>query len=114
MRTIIAGGRDFLDYSLLTHTMLTLEFEVTEIVSGKARGADRLGEMWAEVSNTPIKLFPADWQQHGKSAGIIRNIKMAQYADALIAFWDGESRGTKHMIDTAYKVTLKNILVIRY
>ena len=114
LRTIIAGGRDFLDYSLLVHTLLTLEFEITEIVSGAARGADRMGEMWGEVTDTPVKKFPADWKKHGKPAGYIRNAEMANYADALVAFWDGKSRGTKNMIDLAYKQPLREVVVIRY
>ena len=51
--------------------------------------------------NYPIKRFPADWENLGRGAGYVRNVQMAFYADALIAFWDGESRGTKHMIDIA-------------
>lgn len=51
----------------------------------------------------PVKRFPADWDRHGRAAGPIRNCQMAQYADALIAIWDGKSRGTKNMIDEMNK-----------
>lgn len=74
---------------------------LTEIVSGGARGVDRLGERWAKRQGISLRKFTADWAEYGKKAGILRNITMAEYADALIAFWDGRSRGTKHMISEA-------------
>lgn len=115
MKIIIAGGRDFNDYETLkrfcNHVLVnTPEFE---IVSGTASGADTLGEKYASEVNKPIKRFPADWDKHGKSAGYKRNLEMADYADALIAFWDGQSKGTKHMIDIAKKKGLR-IKVKRY
>lgn len=70
-----------------------------EIVSGGAVGVDWLGEQYARTHGLPLKIFPADWETHGKKAGILRNIEMGNYADALIAVWDGKSRGTKHMIE---------------
>ena len=84
-----------------------------EIVSGAANGADKLGEKYASEKEYSIKQFPADWNKYGKSAGYKRNEEMARYADALIAFWDGESKGTKHMIDLANKYNLK-INIIQY
>lgn len=113
MRFIIAGGRNFDNYDLLSQTCNQLREEITEIVSGKARGADSLGERWGNENNVPIKSFPANWDLHGKRAGYIRNSEMAEYADGLIAFWDGESKGTKHMIDTANTKGLE-VHVIRY
>jgi len=74
---------------------------VTEVVSGCARGADRLGERWAEQNGIPVKRFPADWDTHGKSAGHMRNREMGLYADALVALWDGQSPGTRGMIEFA-------------
>jgi hypothetical protein len=79
----------------------------TTVLSGNARGADILGEMWAKNNSIPCELYPAEWDIHGKSAGYIRNSTMAENAEALIALWDGESRGTKHMIDLAKKKGLK-------
>jgi len=73
------------------------------VVSGTARGADKWGERYARRFNYIITKFPADWNKYGKSAGYIRNKQMAEYADHLIAFWDGESKGTKHMINLATK-----------
>ncbi len=72
----------------------------TEIVSGGARGVDLAGEMWAAENNLPIKRFIPDWSI-GKQAGFLRNIEMAEYGDALVAIWDGRSRGTAHMIAQA-------------
>lgn len=103
MKVIIAGGRDVTDYSAVVSAIKASLFTITEVVSGKARGADRLGELWAEANGIPIKPFPADWNQYGRGAGHIRNEQMAEYADALIAIWDGQSRGTKNMIERADK-----------
>ena len=72
-----------------------------EIISGGAKGADLLGEQYASNKNLHVKLFPADWAQYGKSAGIKRNSEMAQYADHCICFWDGQSKGTEKMISLA-------------
>lgn len=77
------------------------ESPIEEIVSGTANGVDKLGENWAMYRRIPVKKFPANWNMYGKSAGYRRNLEMAGYADALVAVWDGESKGTKHMIDIA-------------
>jgi hypothetical protein len=74
------------------------KLEVTEIVSGKARGADTLGEQYAKEKGIPVKEFPADWNKYGKAAGPIRNEEMARYADWLIAFWHPDCKGTTNMI----------------
>jgi hypothetical protein len=109
MKVIIAGSRNFNDYNLLKSSCdnLLTQFNNIEIVSGTARGADKLGERYAREKGYDIKEFPANWDKHGKSAGYIRNDEMAQYADWLIAFWDGTSKGTKHMIDLANKRGIK-------
>lgn len=105
-RVIIAGTRDFADYDLLCQkcdSILSAKRQDSHIivVSGTARGADRLGERYARERGYEIRRFPADWDNDGNSAGPIRNAKMADNADALIAFWDGKSRGTRNMIETA-------------
>jgi len=107
-RIIIAGGRDFNDIELLLNSILPILNGDTnvEIVSGGANGADRLGEQFAESFELPISKFPANWNKHGKAAGPIRNLEMAKYSDELIVFWDGKSKGTKNMIDTASKLNL--------
>lgn len=100
-KVIIAGGRTFNDYQLLKQSCDKLLVNKTniEIVSGAARGADSLGEDYAIERGFTIRRFPAQWDSLGCSAGYVRNKQMAEYADALIAFWDRESKGTKHMID---------------
>jgi hypothetical protein len=115
MKVIIAGGRDFNDYKLLCKVcdhMLQNQTEI-EIVSGKAKGADALGERYAKERGYPIKPFPANWKKFGNMAGPIRNEQMAVYGDALIAFWDGESSGTRNMISCAHEYGLK-LKVKRY
>ena len=99
MKTIIAGSRDFNDYETLVS--FCNGKNIAEVVSGTARGADKLGERFAESRDIPIKRFPANWDKFGKSAGYLRNSEMANYADACIVFWDGKSKGSKHMIDLA-------------
>lgn len=109
LKVIIAGGRDFTDYHLLSKVcdfMLQNHSDI-EIVSGCANGADKLGEKYAKEKGYSIKKFPADWEKFGRSAGFLRNDQMAQYADALIAFWDKKSKGTNHMINLAKKNKLK-------
>jgi len=115
MKVIIAGGRNFNDYNKLIEScdnILVNQKEV-EIVSGTAAGADTLGERYAQEKGYEVKKFPAQWDLYGKSAGYKRNQQMAEYADGLIAFWDGKSKGTKHMIDIANKMGLK-VRVVRY
>lgn len=103
MRIIIAGSRSFDNYEKLESTMDDLVKDLSEvtILSGCARGADQLGIEWAIKRGYNVERYPADWQKHGKSAGILRNVEMADNANALVAFWDGESRGTLHMIGIA-------------
>jgi len=110
MQVIVAGSRSFTDYSLLERKLTHLFSRCASsigIVSGMARGADRLGERYAAQHGMRITRFPADWDRYGKSAGYRRNSEMAQFADALVAFWDGRSRGTGHMIDLAHEHGLR-------
>ena len=105
-RVIIAGSRSFSNYKLLReHCQAVLQEKMNThhviIVSGHARGADALGERFAKEFGLPIELYPAQWNALGKGAGIVRNAQMAKVSDALIAFWDGHSRGTEHMINFA-------------
>ena len=74
-----------------------------EIVSGGAKGPDSFAERFALVSRIPTKIFPPDWDTHGKAAGFIRNKQIVDYSDMVIAFWDQKSKGTKHTIDLALK-----------
>jgi len=114
MKIIIAGGRDFNDYELLKEKCDKIVSGLTsvEIVSGMARGADALGVRYAKERDFVYHPFPADWNTQGKRAGMLRNIDMAKFSDGLIAFWDGKSKGTKHMIETAEEMGLKIRTVI--
>ena len=107
-RVIIAGSRSFNNYALLREHCLSVLQEKMKthrviIVSGHARGADSLGERFANELGLPFELHPAKWRLLGKAAGMVRNAEMAKCSDALIAFWDGDSRGTRHMINFARK-----------
>lgn len=117
MRLIIAGGRDFNDYELLKekvgYILSNKSKNNIQVVSGTANGADKLGEQYAVENQYEIKQFPAQWDVHGKKAGYLRNEEMANYATHCICFWDGQSKGTKHMIDIAKREKL-NLRVIRY
>lgn len=114
MKLIIAGGREFNDYELLSETVYAnFDLENLEIISGAARGADRLGQEFAHRNELVLYNFPADWDKHGKAAGYVRNTEMADFGDSLLAFWDGKSRGTKHMIDIATRKGLA-VNVVRY
>jgi len=107
MKVIIAGSRNIQDHNIVLVALARSGFQPTEIVSGNARGVDAIGERIARDRRIPIATFTAPWATHGKAAGPIRNRAMAQYADALVAVWDGQSRGTKNMIDEAEKRGLK-------
>lgn len=110
-KVIIAGTRSFSDYGKLfkiCDILLEKRHPDITIVCGMARGADLLGKRYAEEKGYEIVECPADWDNLGKSAGIIRNKDMGNIADALIAFWDYKSHGTKHMIDYA---TQKGLMV---
>lgn len=115
MKLIIAGSREFDNYQLMIDTLKAEGFNsntVTTVVSGGAHGADKLGERWAVSQCLPIARFPADWDAHGKRAGFIRNSEMAEYADACIVFWNGTSKGTKHMIDVAKRKQGMRVVVV--
>lgn len=100
MKVIIAGSRDLtLDICTLADIVLKTKWPIKEVVSGNARGIDSLGKEYARWNGLKLSIFLADWEKEFKRAGVLRNIKMGDYADALVAIWDGKSKGTKHMID---------------
>ena len=122
VKVIIAGGREFADYAKLKKAIAQSQFDITEVVSGGARGADTLGERWAKENSVPIKRFPAEWsnlkqagaivkinkwkKKYNANAGFFRNEEMAKYADGLITVEGGngtadmEKRGKKHDLQT--------------
>lgn len=103
MKTIIAGSRSINDYYFVKLAIELSKFQITEIVSGCAKGPDSLGERYGTENHIPIKKFPANWNI-GKQAGILRNIEMGNYAECLICIYDGKSHGSKHMIDYMEKL----------
>lgn len=111
MKVIIAGSRG-LGFEAVLRALYHCEFtqDITEVVCGGAAGVDKAGKEWAQVINIPVKMFPADWSKYGRAAGHIRNEEMAEYADALIAVWDGQSPGTANMLKNAAKHDLITFL----
>lgn len=108
MKTIIAGGRNVTSYNLVVDAMKDCGWTPSEVFTGRARGADTLGEIWAKRNNIKVAPFPANWDRDGRAAGYIRNMEMLDAgAEALVALWDGQSRGTKHMIEKARERGLK-------
>lgn len=117
-KVIIAGSRGFSNYKLLHEQCNKFLREKRKtyniiIISGGARGADKLGEKYSQDEGFALEVFKANWDKYGKSAGFRRNEQMAEIADALIAFWDGKSHGTKHMIDIMKEKNL-DVRVINY
>lgn len=98
MKVIIAGSRSIEDQRLVGEAIRSSGFDITEVCDGGANGVDCLGAVWARTNCIPVKTFLANWHEEGKAAGPIRNTKMAKYADALIAVWDGKSKGTQDMV----------------
>jgi len=107
MKTIIAGSRGITDYKELQKAISAGGIMITSVISGTAAGVDRLGEEYASEYGLPLYKYPAEWDRYGKSAGYRRNEQMADEGEALLAIWDGTSRGTKHMIDIARRKGLK-------
>jgi hypothetical protein len=101
LKLIIAGTREYTNYIFVResvdYTIGKDGLQIEEIVSGGARGVDGLGEQYARDRQIPLKVFPADWDNEGKKAGMARNARMAKYADVLIAF-PGRGPGTWNMI----------------
>lgn len=120
VKVIVAGSRTANNFELVEKSLMIYFKEHkfhradVEIISGTARGADQLGEQFANKYGLKLTKFPADWDKYGKSAGYIRNEEMAKYATEngiLFAFWDGKSKGTNHMINLAKKYSLTVIVI---
>lgn len=124
-KVIIAGPRDFNDYEVVKQAIEASNFEITEVVSGCAKGVDSLGEKWAEENNVPIKKFPAEWKNmdlpgavpkknkwgvYNATAGLYRNGQMAEYGDKLIAIVM-DTNGTNDMV---YKMKAFNKEVFEF
>ena len=111
MKVAVIGSRTFNDYELLRQTLSKIE--ITLVVSGGAKGADSLGEEYANANNIPTKIFLPDWDKYGKSAGMLRNSDIINEAEIIVAFWDGESKGCKDAIAKANKLN-KKVLIISF
>lgn len=114
IKVIVAGSRTFKNYQLLSERLdhLLSELDDPILVSGGAAGADKLGERYAFENLLEMRIYHADWDAHGKSAGPVRNGEMVAFADVLIAFWDGKSPGTKDVIEQAKRKNLQ-VKVVR-
>jgi len=117
MKLIIAGSRDYEESSEYSNVIfnglidgIVQFYEVKEIVSGLAKGPDTMGKDYGIEHGIRVVEFPAEWDLLGKRAGMIRNHQMGNYADILVAFWDGKSKGTKGMIE--YMTKLKKVVVV--
>lgn len=120
MKVVIAGIRYsdpeakiiFDDYALVAKAVEDSGFDITEVVSGKAIGADTLGERWAALKDIPVHEMPADWNRYGKAAGMMRNKTMAEYADAAVIVWDGNSKGSYNMVQNMINAKKPYYLVL--
>ena len=114
MNVAIVGSRSYTDYNHFVENLfvLTSEWPITSIVSGGAKGADKMAERFADYNNYPVNIILPDWNKYGKGAGFKRNSLIVEACDILIAFWDGKSTGTKDSIDKARKC--KKITIIVY
>ena len=117
MKLIIAGSRDIVDYEIVRLAVVSSGVwakhgKSIEVVCGMAKGVDLLGFKFASNNSLEVHRFPADWEVHGKRAGHIRNRQMGDFADELLAVWDGKSRGTKGMIDYMQSLGKPTYIVI--
>ena len=109
MKVAVIGSRTFNNYELLKQTLSKLEISL--LVSGGSKGADSLGEQYANANNIPTKIFLPDWNKHGKSAGMLRNTDIINEAEIVVAFWDQNSKGTLDSINKAEKLGKKLIII---
>jgi hypothetical protein len=101
MKVVICGSRDLQNYQLVEEAVTRSGFEISTVLSGSSRGVDRLGIAFARNHHHPVQVFMPEWERFGKRAGMVRNREMAQTAEAVIAIWDGQSRGTRNIIELA-------------
>ena len=101
MKLAIVGSRNWTNQSPIYNALQ--ELKPTLVISGGALGVDTIAILAADYFNIPTKVFKPDWVKYGKKAGAVRNAEMVKECDKLIAFWDGQSKGTKISIDLATK-----------
>jgi len=105
MKLAVIGSRTFSYYTFMCSVLD--QYEITMIISGGARGADTLAEKYAKDHDIPIMTYSADWKRFGRSAGNQRNFQIIDDCDEVVAFWDGESKGTDHSIGYAEQCNKK-------
>lgn len=113
MKVLVCGSRGIGDPAVVSHAVEQSGLSPTQIISGGARGVDKLAGEYAASHGIEFVEYLADWDRYGKRAGFIRNCVMIAAADALIALWDGTSPGTKHSIEYARSCG-KQVLVYLY
>lgn len=110
IKLAIVGSRTFDDYELMRREVRELLPLIAQtgdeimIISGGANGADTLAVDLADELGLDVKVFNPNWDKYGKAAGVIRNELIVNECNFLIAFWDGESHGTKHSVDMARRL----------
>lgn len=109
MKVAVIGSRTFDKYESVYNILSKLK--ITEIISGGAKGADTLAERYAKENNIPTKIFLPDWETYGKKAGFLRNTQIIEECEMVVAFWDGESKGTKDSLDKAEKLGKKVMII---
>lgn len=104
MKLAIIGSRTFNNYNQLNEVLEPYKSRITLVISGAAKGADSLGEKWANENNIETLIFPADWNTYGKRAGFIRNEDIIKNCECVVAFWNGKSKGTAHSLSLCKKL----------
>jgi len=107
MRVIVAGSRTIKDYTVVKDAIEKSGFDVSILITGGAIGVDTLAETWAGTHGIKVLKYEPDWGKYGRAAGPIRNSTMIKNADALVAVWDGISRGTRDIIEKAMRAGLR-------
>lgn len=119
MRLAIIGSREFDNYSLLCDTIEQYfgsnsdSYNISEVISGGANGADKMGANFAKEYGIKLTEFLPDWNLYGKSAGFIRNAEIIKNSDMVLAFWNSVSKGTAHSLKLA-KEQKKPTLIIYF
>lgn len=110
MNVVVCGSRGFFNYDYFKKEMCCVlkKYQTQDIIliSGGAKGADTFAREYALENNITFKEYLADWENHGRGAGYIRNIEMLDIANEVVAFWDGKSPGTAHIIKECLKLKI--------
>ena len=99
MKVAVIGSRNLMVQDLGQY----LPRETTEIVSGGAKGIDACARAYAKANSIKLTEFLPEYEKYGRSAPLKRNIQIIDYADEVLAFWDGSSKGTNFVIQTCRK-----------